>query len=117
MKTFSLITEGVTDQKVLKNILIGYFDDREEDDIRFTYAQPLLDETDLANSRQASGGGWGMVLAYCASEEFRVGDGICLRQTTGGKRRRPWLARSDFSTGVPLAWPTFSKKVVKTPKP
>ena len=72
MKTFSLITEGVTDQKVLKNILIGYFDDREEDNIRFTYAQPQQDETDKSTSRQEGEGGWPRVLKYCESEDFQA---------------------------------------------
>lgn len=72
MKTFSLICEGVTDQKVLKNILIGYFDDIEEDDIRFTYAQPQQDATDRNKSKQVGTGGYDKVLKYCASEDFQL---------------------------------------------
>ncbi|MEM6800797.1 MAG: phage tail protein [Bacteroidota bacterium] len=71
MKTFSLICEGVTDQIVLKNILIGYFNDIEEDKISFTYAQPQQDETGRNATKQIGGGGWGKVLQYIASDDLK----------------------------------------------
>jgi hypothetical protein len=74
MPVFSIIGEGLTDHAVLKNILIGYWNDEEEDEISFRFNQPLYDETD-ANNNDASEnfGGWYKVLEYCESEVFRNG--------------------------------------------
>ena len=65
MNTFAGITEGITDQKVIKNILAGYFNP----DITINWLQPLEDETDTY--RQSSDGGWELVLKYCESDEFK----------------------------------------------
>ena len=56
--TFGLITEGTTDQAVIKAILIGYFG---EDNISITPLNP--------DSKKL--GGWGQVLKYCHSPDFQ----------------------------------------------
>lgn len=66
MPSFALVTEGLTDQIVIENILIGFFNDP---DISVNPLQPLRDETD--RNRTISPGNWHQVLEYCASERFR----------------------------------------------
>ena len=56
--TFGLIAEGATDQAVLENILIGYFDDLEGDKIIINPIQPYKGETF---------GGWVLALDYLKS--------------------------------------------------
>jgi hypothetical protein len=68
MTTFGLITEGITDQIVIENILMGYFD-KNEDDIEFRELQPLRDEID--ENRATNYGGWDKVIEYCESDEFK----------------------------------------------
>ena len=58
MVSFALITEGITDQAVIENILIGCFDDPIVNPI-----QPLRDATD----KQATHGGWELVLEHLRS--------------------------------------------------
>lgn len=62
--TFGLIAEGPTDQRVLKNILIGFFNDP---DLTVRFLQPLLDATDVSQRQ----GGWTQVLAYCQSSRLQ----------------------------------------------
>jgi len=62
MKKFALITEGITDYLVLKNILTNYF----KNDIRINQIQPTIDETD----KQTSGGGWTEVIKYCQNNDL-----------------------------------------------
>jgi hypothetical protein len=62
LPTFGLITEGVTDQIVLKNILIGHFNDY---DLVVRPLQPALDATDA--SQMSNFGSWGNVFLYCES--------------------------------------------------
>jgi Domain of unknown function (DUF4276) len=64
--TFGLITEGVTDQAVLKNILIGYFNDP---DLTVRELQPTLDATDA--SQMSTFGGWYNVFLYCQSDYLK----------------------------------------------
>ena len=66
MPSFSLIAEGITDQKVIENILYGFCDDP---NIDITFLTPLRDETD--RNRTTSPGNWSQVLEYCSSERFR----------------------------------------------
>ena len=66
MLNFGLIAEGTTDQVVLDNILIGYFDDINGDEIQVNFIQPNSDETD-------NFGGWYNVLEYCKSDIFKAG--------------------------------------------
>jgi hypothetical protein len=65
MNTFAGITEGITDQIVIKNILAGYFNP----DININWLQPLEDETD--QNRSKSDGGWNLVFKYCESDDFK----------------------------------------------
>jgi hypothetical protein len=66
MPNFGLITEGITDQIVIENILVGYFDNP---DLVINPLQPLRDETD--KSRMANYGGWTLVFEHCTSEKFK----------------------------------------------
>jgi hypothetical protein len=51
MAKIGLITEGITDQIVIENILMGYFDSN-EDYIEFMELQPLRDCMDYANTKK-----------------------------------------------------------------
>ena len=64
MTSFALITEGVTDQEVIENILFGFFGD----DIDVNPLQPPLDITDRNDPERF--GGWQMALEYCGSAKF-----------------------------------------------
>lgn len=66
MPKFGLITEGITDQIVIENILVGYFDNP---DIIVNPLQPLRDETD--KNRTTNGGGWTLVFDHCRSDKFQ----------------------------------------------
>ncbi|MFK7797158.1 MAG: phage tail protein [Aureispira sp.] len=66
MVRFGLISEGITDQIVLENILSGYFN---TPDIIVDALQPTRDATD--ENKMANSGNWHKVMAYCASENFR----------------------------------------------
>ena len=66
MSSFALITEGITDQIVIENILYGFVGDLEID---INPLQPLRDETD--ENRTASPGNWHKVLEYCSSDRFK----------------------------------------------
>ena len=63
LPTIGLITEGETDQYILRHILIGYFNDP---DLVVRNLQPTADETD-ADSMSAFGG-WVNVFNYCQPE-------------------------------------------------
>ncbi len=66
MIEFGLVTEGITDQIVIENILLGYFDNP---DIIFDELQPLRDATD--ENRSTTYAGWTKVFEYCKSSKFR----------------------------------------------
>jgi len=66
MMVFGLITEGITDQIVIENILMGYFD-KSEDELEFKELQPLRDETD--ENKTQNYGGWDKVIEYCGSSK------------------------------------------------
>lgn len=66
MVTFGLITEGITDQIIIENVLCGFFD---SEDIDVNMLQPLRDETD--KNRCKNYGGWKLTFDYCASTVFR----------------------------------------------
>lgn len=61
--TFGLIAEGKTDQIVLRNILIGYFNDI---DLIIRELQPSFDVTEAAQMSEF--GGWYNVFHYCKSD-------------------------------------------------
>ena len=60
-----VIAEGVTDHRILEDILIGYFDDEEA--FEYITLQPVFDTTD--QSAENIQGGWGHVIKYCESHE------------------------------------------------
>lgn len=66
MISFGLVTEGITDQEILSNVLFGFF---KETNIPINPFQPIRDETD--KSRQGNFGGWLKVFEYCNSKYFR----------------------------------------------
>ncbi|WP_019499423.1 hypothetical protein [Pseudanabaena sp. PCC 6802] len=63
--TFAGITEGITDQIIIENILAGYFNP----DIDVNWLQPLRDTTDA--NRSSNYGGWSQVFEYCQSDDFK----------------------------------------------
>lgn len=69
MTTFALITEGVTDQVMLKYFLTGFYGRRENDPIDIVAIQPLRDATD--SSRQGNFGGWELVLE-CVGDSTKI---------------------------------------------
>jgi hypothetical protein len=66
MISFGLITEGITDQEIISNILFGYFKNK---DIPINPLQPIRDQTD--KFRQGDFGGWQRVIEYCKSDYFK----------------------------------------------
>ncbi|MEG5033031.1 phage tail protein [Microcoleus sp. AT3-D2] len=65
MISFGLITEGLTDQIVIENILAGYFN---SPDLVITQLQP---ERDKDNDNKSTYGGWTLVFNYCKSRDFQ----------------------------------------------
>lgn len=65
MTTFGLITEGLTDQIVIENILSGYFKTND------LMVNPLQPERDKDNDNKSGHGGWTLVFKYCESEDFK----------------------------------------------
>ena len=63
MVKIGLITEGITDQFILKPIVRNYW---KEIEIHFNEIQPRVDETD----KQEGFGGWVNVLRTCEEEDF-----------------------------------------------
>ena len=66
MTNFGLIAEGLTDQIVIENILIGYFKNPDLDII------PLQPERNKDDENKFTGyGSWSQVFAYCRSRDFQ----------------------------------------------
>jgi hypothetical protein len=63
---FGLVTEGITDQIVIRQILHSFLNDR---DIPMEPLSPRIDETD--RNRMVEATNWHTVLEYCQSETFR----------------------------------------------
>jgi len=70
MITFGLISEGVTDQNILEDILSGYFG---EDEINVNSLQPKItkDKHGHWKINNDKFGNWLNVFSYCESEGFR----------------------------------------------
>ena len=66
MIDFGLVTEGITDQEVISNILFGYY---KNPDILINELQPIRDETD--RNKAENFGGWGNLIEYCKSDIFK----------------------------------------------
>jgi hypothetical protein len=65
MISFGLVTEGLTDQIVIENILAGYFNSRDLD------IRPLQPERDKDHENKSTYGGWTLVFDYCKSSDFK----------------------------------------------
>ena len=66
MISFGLITEGLTDQIVIENILAGYFKNPDLD------IRPLQPERDKDDDNKFTGySSWSQVFAYCRSRDFQ----------------------------------------------
>ena len=66
MTNFGLIAEGLTDQIVIENILVGYFKNPDLD------IRPLQPERDKDDENKFTGyGSWSQVFAYCRSRDFQ----------------------------------------------
>ncbi|WP_377477236.1 MAG: phage tail protein [Microcoleus anatoxicus] len=66
MISFGLITEGLSDQIVIENILEGYFKNPDLD------IRPLQPERDKDDENKFTGyGSWSQVFAYCRSRDFQ----------------------------------------------
>jgi hypothetical protein len=66
MISFGLVTEGLTDQIVIENILTGYFGNP---DLLINPLQPERDKDD--ENKSSNYGGWTQVFSYCQSEDFK----------------------------------------------
>ncbi|MEQ1862175.1 MAG: hypothetical protein ABMA13_19840 [Chthoniobacteraceae bacterium] len=62
MGDFALVTEGVTDHMVLKNVLIGFYKEQRDPVITFEFPDPQA---------ATHTGGWTLVLQYLREKKFR----------------------------------------------
>ncbi len=67
MIEFGLVTEGISDQIILENILFGFFNNK---NIPVEPLQPLRDTTD--KNRYVGQGNWIEVFEYCQTNTFKV---------------------------------------------
>lgn len=67
MHSFGLVSEGITDEAVIANILAGYFD---ANDVDLNPLQPLRDATD--RSRTIGSPGWTEVIGYVKSSKLEA---------------------------------------------
>ncbi|CAI8916090.1 putative Phage tail protein [Pseudomonas chlororaphis] len=65
MPVFGLVSEGVTDQAVLENLLNGYYLDSLEDELDFVHAQPVSGQ-----GKQRGRGGWEELFKFLACDEL-----------------------------------------------
>jgi len=70
MAKFGLVTEGITDQIVIENILCGFYKDYEDLDQEIQPLQPPYDET-TKKQKEGEFGGWEMLLEYLGEKRFR----------------------------------------------
>jgi hypothetical protein len=109
--TFALITEGITDQVVIQNILRGFFNDP---DIDPNPLQPKVDWTD--KNRQLNQGGWYHVIQYCKSQEFKsaldFNDYVIVHIDTDVSEEKGFDV-SKFVNGIELAPNQLRAKVVE----
>jgi hypothetical protein len=71
MISFGLVTEGLTDQIVIENILAGYFN---SPDLDIRQLQP---ERNKDNENKFKYGDWTLVFKYCKSYQFRLHRNYC----------------------------------------
>ncbi len=68
MGDFAIVGEGVTDQIVLRNILLGYFQDHDPEPL-IVFEQPPLDTTGAAGLPHPPGG-WTLVVQYLRARKY-----------------------------------------------
>lgn len=69
MGDFAVVGEGVTDQIVLRNIILGYYQDRDPEPL-VIFEQPPLDATGAAGLPHPPGG-WTLVVRYLRERSYR----------------------------------------------
>lgn len=84
---FALITEGVSENRIIKQILTKFFKD---DDLLFRDAQPQI-----VNDKQETIGGWNEVLKFCGRTEdlkeiFRNSDYLVIQIDTDMCQTKPF---------------------------
>lgn len=114
MKTFGIISEGPTDQIILENILVGYFNN---DDLSTAIRplQPLRDATD-ATATQIFGG-WYKVFEYCKSnnfiEAFEQNDYIIIQIDTDRCEEEHYDVKKTDADGNPLSVEELIEKIIQ----
>ena len=68
MGDFAIVGEGVTDQIVLKNIILGYYQDHDPEPL-IVFEQPPLDSTGAAGLPHPPGG-WTLVVHYLRARRY-----------------------------------------------
>jgi len=71
MVKFGLITEGITDQIVIENILCGFYRDYDDLDEEISPLEPPRDETDMRQAYSEFGTGWSAIFNYLSETRFR----------------------------------------------
>ena len=71
MAKFGLITEGITDQIVIENILCGFYKDYDDLDEEISPLEPPRDETDMKQAYSEFGTGWSAIFNYLSERRFR----------------------------------------------
>ncbi len=84
---FALITEGISEHRIIKHILEKYYKDS---DTYFRQIQPQI-----FNEKQISGGGWLEVLKYCTREDdlneiFNNNDYLVIQIDTDQSQTKPF---------------------------
>ncbi len=112
MINFGLITEGKTDQIVIENILVGYF---QSDDLDVNELQPLRDETDERRGQYF--GGWHKVFEYCQSdkfkESFQFNDYVIVQIDTDESEKTHYDVSKRGKDGKPLSPEQLIEKIVE----
>lgn len=71
MAKFGLVTEGITDQIVIENILCGFYKDYDDLDEEIFPLEPPRDETDNKQAHSEFGIGWSAIFNYLSEARFR----------------------------------------------
>ena len=71
MAKFGLVTEGITDQIVIENILCGFYKDYDDLDEEIFALEPPRDETDMKQAYSEFGTGWSAIFNYLSEARFR----------------------------------------------
>jgi hypothetical protein len=69
MGDFAIVAEGITDQIILRNIILAYYHDRTPEPL-IVFEQPPLDVTGRAGLPHAPGG-WTLVVRYLRERKYR----------------------------------------------